>query len=295
MPTLIFNAEGRLRSGWKVLLFFVAFEVLTGVLTMSALVVGLALKTDVPSLLEFKLGPLLGAVAGLAVTWLFLAVERNPFHSVGFKLNGRWVREMALGTCSGMLLMTLTALALLGLGAFHWTRNPGGHLPGIAGGFLIFLFVAINEEIAFRGYAFQRLVQSIGPWPTQALFALIFAAIHWSNPGIRDAGPALKALTTLNIALAAVLLGLCYLKTRSLALPIGVHLGWNWAQGHLLGFQVSGTTSAQGFWRPVLAARPQWLTGGTVGLEGSAICSALLVVIILALVPWKPKPRPEAA
>lgn len=292
MHSVFLDSEGRVRCGWKALLFFVAYEVLTGVLVIPVVLIGLAMKADVRSLLEFKLGPLLGAVAGLAVTWLFIAVERNPLHSVGLKLNRRWAREATLGALGGILLMVLTALVMLALGAFHWTRNPGGHFGGILGGFLLFLFVGINEEVAFRGYPFQRLVAGIGPWPTQALLALFFAAIHWSNPGIRDSSLALKAWTTLNIALAAVLLGLCYLKTRSLALPIGLHLGWNWAQGYLLGFQVSGTTEAQGFWKPILADRPQWLTGGAVGLEGSAICTVILVVAILPLALWKPK-EPE--
>jgi len=295
MLSLFQNAEGRIRGGWKALSFFVAYAVLTGLLTMPVLLIALALKADVASLMDFKLGPLVGAVAGLAVTALFLAIEGKPFHSVGLRLNRRWAWELTLGTAGGILLMLLTAFLLLGFGGFHWVRNPAGSLLGIAGGFLLFTFVAINEEVSFRGYPFQRLVQSIGPWPTQILLAILFAAIHWGNPGIRDASPALKTWTTLNIALAAVLLGLCYLKTRSLALPIGVHLGWNWAQGHLLGFQVSGTVT-QGLWKPVLANKPQWLTGGAVGLEGSAVCSGLVIAAILALVLWKPEiSAPEGA
>lgn len=289
------DAEGRLRGGWKALIFFVAYVVLTAVLTMPVVVIGMAMKADVSALVDLKLGPMLGALSGLGVTALFLAMEGQPFHSVGLRLNPRWAREFALGAAGGVALIGLTALLLLGMGGFHWVRNPGGSLAGIAGGFLVFLFVGINEEVAFRGYPFQRLVRSMGPWPAQILLAVLFAAIHWGNPGIRDASPALKAWTTLNIALAAVFLGLCYLKTRSLALPIGVHLGWNWAQGHLLGFQVSGTNAA-GFWKPVLANKPQWLTGGAVGLEGSALCALLLVATILALVLWKPEPpSPEGA
>ena len=75
---------------------------------------------------------------------------------------------------------------------------------------------------------------------------------------------ATRAWAGLNLVLAGVLLGLCYLRTRSLALPMGLHLGWNWTQGSLLGFGVSGLPSG-GWWTPVYHGRPLWLTGGRSG------------------------------
>jgi hypothetical protein len=108
--------------------------------------------------------------------------------------------------------------------------------------------------------------------------------MHWGNPGMHGAT---KAWATVNIALAALLLGFCYLRTRSLALPIGVHLGWNWAQGSLLGFGVSGTTDIKGAWTPIFHGRPDWLTGGTFGLEASVICTLVCGVAVVALWRWK--------
>ncbi|HJW43891.1 MAG TPA: CPBP family intramembrane glutamic endopeptidase, partial [Geothrix sp.] len=135
-----------------------------------------------------------------------------------------------------------------------------------------------------RGYPFQRLVQGAGPWVGQLVFAALFALAHWSNPGMAGAT---KAWATLNIGLAAILLGFCYLRTGSLALPIGVHLGWNWAQGSLLGFGVSGTTDIKGLWTPVFHGRPEWLTGGAFGLEASLPCTLICGVAILGLWRWK--------
>jgi len=294
MVSLFLDSEGRVRGGWKALLFLVAVWIVSNVLVIPVVVAGLALKMDLRPLVDYKFGPLMGVLAGLAVTAAFLAIERKPFRTVGFHLNARWAKELALGTLGGLLVMVFTALGLLALGGFHWTRNPNGNFMGILLGLVIFLVVAINEETIYRGYPFQRLVEHLGPWPTQVLLAALFAFDHWGNPGIHTAAPALKAWTTLNIALAAVMLGLCYLKTKSLALPIGVHLGWNWAQGNLLGFQVSGTTQAQGFWTPILHDRPEWLTGGIVGLEGSAVCAGIAVIGILGLILWKPRMGKES-
>jgi hypothetical protein len=89
-------------------------------------------------------------------------------------------------------------------------------------------------------------------------------------------------LACLNIGLASLLLGLAFLKTGSLALPIGVHLGWNWAQGPLLGFGVSGA-GQRGHWTPVFGGLPQWLTGGDFGLEASLPCAVACSAACLGL------------
>jgi|GEM_PF-161200 len=287
--------EESLRSGWRVMLFLMAYAIATTFLFLPLEIIVYALKAE-RLVATMTLETLAPTLAALVVTFAFLSLEHRPLASTGFRMDRAWAREIILGGLFGVLLMGATAFAIRTLGGFHWTFNAQGSLSSLAQGFILYLVVAVHEETVFRGYPFQRLVESLGPWPTQILLALLFTVFHWGNPGIRDAGLALKTWTTLNIALAAVLLGLCYLRTRSLALPIGLHLGWNWAQGNLLGFQVSGTPGGQGFWRPVLADKPQWLTGGAVGLEGSAICSAIVLVAILALVFWKPKrPQPSGA
>jgi membrane protease YdiL (CAAX protease family) len=282
------DAKEGLRSGWRVMLFFLAYVIAWTFLLLPMGIVALALKAERP-LATMTLEALAPALAALLVSLAFLSLEHRSLASIGFRMDRAWTRNLVFGVLFGLLLMGATAFAIRGLGGFHWTFNEQGSFVSLALGFLLFLVVAVHEETVFRGYPFQRLLDSLGPWPTQILLALVFTIVHWGNPGIRDASFALKAWTTLNIALAAVLLGLCYLKTRSLALPIGVHLGWNWAQGHLLGFQVSGTSGVEGFWKPVLANKPQWLTGGPVGLEGSALCSVLVLLAILALMLWKPK------
>jgi hypothetical protein len=142
-----------------------------------------------------------------------------------------------------------------------------------------------------RGYPFQRLVEGAGPWVGQLVFAALFALMHWGNPGMHGAT---RAWATVNIALAALLLGFCYLRTRSLALPIGVHLGWNWAQGSLLGFGVSGTTDIKGAWMPVFHGRPEWLTGGAFGLEASAICTLVCGAAVFGLWRWRGRGASQA-
>ena len=96
---------------------------------------------------------------------------------------------------------------------------------------------ALNEELVFRGYPFQVLMKGIGPWGAMLLISSIFGFLHFNNPGA-------TLLSTFNTILAGVLLCLSYLKTRSLWLPYGIHIGWNAGLAVLLGYPVSGLDTA---------------------------------------------------
>jgi len=279
------SEQGRVRNGWKVL----------GFLALTALVLklgNLALKPALPFLKLHRDGIPQPLVAGLLVllpTVLCLRAEGRPIRSVGLGLGGRWFREALLGAILGVALIGLSALLVRGVGGFHFERGLAGGREVLVGLWL-YVGVAFFEELAFRGYLFQRLADGLGAWTTQLLLAALFAFAHWGNPGMQGAT---KAWASLNIALAALMLGLAYLRTRSLALPMGLHLGWNWAQGTLLGFGVSGNAES-GLLRPVFHGRPEWLTGGAFGLEASVPALLVLVGFILALHRWKGT-APEAA
>ena len=279
------NEQGSVRSGWKVLGF---------ILLLSSL--GMVFNLGAKALHVPRMGMAMGMWINAAITALasFICVrlERRSFRDLGFHLGPRWLGEWVVGTLGGILLILLTALVVKGLGGFHWERTAAIGARQVLLGAWTFLGVAFFEEIMSRGFPFQRLVEGAGPWVGQLVLAGLFSLAHWNNPGMHGAT---KAWATLNIGLAAILLGFCYLRTRSLALPIGVHLGWNWAQGSLLGFGVSGTTEAKGLWTPVFHGKPEWLTGGTFGLEASLPCALLCGAAILGLWRWRGSKLPAAA
>lgn len=267
------NKLGVVRSGWKALGFFLVLMALGGVL------VGLRRLG-----LRHGLGIWMGVLLVSLASYICVRIEGRSFSSLGLLPGRRWLLECLAGTLGGILLIVLTALLVQGLNGFHWVRAADVGARQLLYAAWMFLGVAFNEEILARGFPFQRLVEGAGTWVGQLVFAAIFALGHWGNPGMHGAT---KAWATLNIGLAAILLGFCYLRTRSLALPIGVHLGWNWAQGSLLGFGVSGTTDIKGFWSPVFHGRPEWLTGGAFGLEASLPCALVCGAVILLLWRWK--------
>ncbi len=272
----LMDAEGRLRNGWRVLGFL-------GLFLLAGLAVSLLTHLWPRGLRAYLSPKWLQVAAVLGVSWLCLHLEDRPLTSLGLRVNGAFLRDLALGAFGGAALIGAAAALAAGAGAVHWVRTPGVSLGDLGAAAWLFLAVAAFEEVLFRGYPFQRAVDGLGFIGAQGVFALLFAVMHWNNPGMT--GPSL-AWGTLNIALAATLLGLCWRRTGSLALPMGVHLGWNWTQGSLLGLGVIGYAS-QGWLTPLFHARPVWLSGGTFGLEASLPCALACSAAILFLWRWQ--------
>jgi hypothetical protein len=150
----------------------------------------------------------------------------------------------------------------------------------------LFLFagVAATEELLFRGFVFQRLISGVGQWPTQLITAAFFLLTHLNNPGMTGG---VKVMASVNIFLASILFGLAFIRTRGLAMPLGLHWMANWMQGGVLGFGVSGTQQL-GLLQPVFGEAPAWLTGGQFGLEASLPGLICIVVTLLLLKNWTP-------
>jgi membrane protease YdiL (CAAX protease family) len=202
---------------------------------------------------------------------------------VGLRLDRRWLRQFGAGTTLGIASLALAAGLIWAFGGVHFELDPNRSALGLVQGLYVFLCVALFEEALFRGFLFQRLAAGVGVWATQILLAVLFSLGHWGNPGM-------DGLTMLwasaELGLAALLLGLAYLRTRSLALPVGLHLGWNWAQGTLLGFGVSGFDQT-GWLRPVFHGQAEWLSGGNFGPEASIFGVVADLVLIGLLWQWQ--------
>lgn len=276
--------DGRIRGGWKAL----GFAFLQGLLADAFRLLHPAGAAEPPPWAPHEWFS--GAIVLLA-SWLCLKAEDEDFPSLGLRLDRRWAFEAGVGLVLGLFLILGAAFVGRAFGAFHWVRTPGVGSGGLLLGAWTYAAVAFNEELLFRGYAFFRLKEGVGALPAILVTALLFTAVHWNNPGM--AGPT-RVWACLNIGLAGLLLGLCAWRTGSLALPMGVHLGWNWAQGSLLGFGVSGT-EAKGLFTPVPDGGPAWLSGGDFGLEASLPCALLCGAACLALGAWPRRPAATPA
>lgn len=276
MNKIFFNAQQQLRNGWWVLVFIAILAVSRQLYKPTRdWLASLGAST-------MQLEPL-ALVFLLLVSWSCVLLRRQRLADLGLALNSRWWQQLLFGTAAGMAMMAVIALLMWSFSAATFGINPKFQAADLILGAYLLLLGAALEELLFRGFVFQRLIDGLGVWPTQLLFAAIFAAGHMENPGLEGSA---KVVAMLDLALASLLLGLAYLKTRSLALPLGLHFGWNWAQGYLLGFQVSGHEH-NGWLLPQLQAQPDWLTGGSFGAEASIFAVFVDCLALWLLWRWR--------
>jgi hypothetical protein len=268
----------RLRSGWRILAFLamaLAFSIPLFVLFQEFLPAEMELNTP-PGLYYVKLIEVLAITPALiaAGVWALKVFDRLPARALGISFEGAWLRQLLLGIAAGLLLVG-AALGLLwagGLAKVEWQGAGKEMLLVLGASALFMLLVGLSEELLLRGYLFQTLLRGIGPLLTLFLTSVAFALFHISNDNWT-----LLGLT--NIFLVGVLLGLLYLRSGSLWLPIGLHAGWNLAMVlfhvPVSGFQVSFST-------PFLTTLTghRLITGGAFGLEGGAVVSILLLGMI---------------
>jgi membrane protease YdiL (CAAX protease family) len=134
------------------------------------------------------------------------------------------------------------------------------------------MIAAAVEEITFRGYAFQRLVDAMGPVGAVIILSVAFSLVHLWNP-------AHSWLSTLNTILVGVAFSIAYLRTRSLWLPLGMHFAWNFVLGYGLGLPVSGIPFSKALLSASVVGSTA-LTGGDYGPEGG-LCATLVILAAL--------------
>lgn len=140
--------------------------------------------------------------------------------------------------------------------------------------FTLFFLVAVSEEIFFRGILFRMINRRWNIWAALVISALIFGGLHILNDNA-------TLWSSIAIAIeAGSLLGAAYAYSKNIWLPIGIHWIWNYTQGNILGFPVSGEDNVTSIITPEISG-PQWLTGGSFGAEASVISAVIGLLISL--------------
>jgi membrane protease YdiL (CAAX protease family) len=195
---------------------------------------------------------------------------------MGLAFCGRWKTELAMGMGLGAATILAVGAMEWGLSLAHFSRNPIATQLLLEGGAyycVLFMIAAAVEEITFRGYAFQRLVDAMGPVGAVIILSVVFSLVHLWNPSH-------TWLSTGNTILVGVAFSMAYLRTRSLWLPLGMHFAWNFVLGYGLGLPVSGIQFSKTLLSASVAGSAQ-LTGGDYGPEGGWLAT---VVILAALI-----------
>lgn len=282
---------GRLRALWRVLLFALLF--VAAVQIQAVLFFALSgMRTLPESILEvLVLQSVFFLAAGLGVGWAMLRwVDRRPMRELGFALDRRVPRDLAMGLAIGAAALVLVVLVLALGGAFRFTSAPGtvGAWLAFAVTALFWLVLpAVAEEVIFRGYPFRALVEGIGPVGATVIMSALFAGVHGAAPNV-------DAFSLANIFAAGIMLSLAVLWTGSLWFASALHLGWNWATVGLLDLPVSGWELFDAPLYDGAATGPRWLTGGEFGPEGGLV-GTLAVAAGITLTWWYARPGARGA
>ena len=204
-------------------------------------------------------------------------IEKNALSSLGF-VKRNWLKYLAWGILLSLLQMGVIALVyqVSGIGSFVLNELSLEPLLFILGLFPFWLLQGGTEEVATRGWLLTRIAARTNLPLAIAISSSLFGILHMGNAGV-------TFLSVLNIILDGVLAGLLFIYTDSIWLVVAQHGTWNYVQGNLLGFQVSGTGADASIFSFTMGAGPDWLTGGAFGAEGSIITTLVLLVSLVVV------------
>ena len=272
----------RLRAGWRLLLqsmILLSLGMCLGVLLVSVL---LALDPSLVESISF-LSPitmLLGVIAEtFAITIsVFLArrfIDKQPIESLGLKLNLQALFDVLAGIGISALQMGLIYALMAGLGwltfeGFAWEFDPiATVISSTLSFFVVFLLVGWNEELLSRGYHLQNIASGLNLTWGVIISSAVFSLFHLANPGA-------TWVSTAGLFLAGIFLACGYVRTKQLWLSIGLHIGWNFFEGVVFGFPVSGL-DIYALIRIHVTGPVLW-TGGAFGPEAGLIVLPSLIL-----------------
>ena len=296
------QSERRLRAGWRIVLLSIAqflFSFIVGVV----IAIGYAfysyfqgapiLQSDIMNSPIMMFANVIVGMVGIVPCVLIFGrwIDRRRFSDFGFKMTANWWIDFIFGLALGAGLMAVIFIVEKQFGwlsvrestsALRWDN----FYRYITRAFVLYIAVGFYEELFFRGYLLKNLSEGLhnskmNPKVAVALSliatSVVFGIAHATNPNA-------TFISSLNIALAGVFLGMGMLFTGSLAIPIGLHITWNFFQGNVFGFPVSGTNAGLSF-IDIEQLGPDGWTGGTFGPEAGYIgLVAMLLGSILTLV-----------
>lgn len=274
--------EKRLRTGWRLILHILGLVIMVLVSdALFSLLMG-AVEPLIKDSLILKLifraidvnlwGICILISLWLAGRWL----DRRPFKAFGFALNRRWWLDFGFGAVLGAVLMA----AIFGVEyALGWVKVTGtlyttssAFWAGLVFAFAHFLNVSIQEETITRAYWLRNLAEGFNFRKRNPRLALIFSLLLTSSIfGLMHLGnPNASLVSTLNLILAGLFLALPFVLTGEMAISLGLHLTWNFFQGNIFGFPVSGGTSHT-TWLAIDQGGPAFWTGSTFGPEAGML------------------------
>ena len=279
------NKFNEVRSGWKILLvFLLTFGIIFACSSIMGIILGIIILNNgnIDQLMNmnldsienneliFSISNCLGNISYiLACIIIWKVFEKQKLSKMGLTSIKKGYKEFIIGLILGAITMSIVAIVIMAIGDIHMINpiNKPQISMSLLYGLISFIFVGFGEEILSRGYIMSVLKQTRNKWIVLVGPALIFAALHLGNPGI-------DILSFINLFLVGVLFAYMFMKSKNIWMPIGYHITWNYFQGYIWGFEVSGL-NVNGLYK-IKNISNNIINGGEFGPEGGIIVTIII-------------------
>lgn len=291
MKKIFVNKNSQVRSGWKILLTFIAFLIFNTILNFitgfvyvfsKILPQGIDITNNnelvkimaEDTTLNFILSLLQSISVILVVIIIWKAFEKKPLKSIGLNNLKHGYKDLIKGVVFGAISIGVVFVILLLFGDIKLENGllEPNITTSLLTGLILFTFVGFNEELFARGYCMSVLKQTNNKWVMIIVSSIIFSLLHGLNPNV-------SAIGLINIFLVGALFAYMFIKSENIWMPIGYHFAWNYFQGNIFGFNVSGL-GMKGLYK-TKNVTDSLLNGGDFGPEGGIIAT---IVIILGFI-----------
>jgi uncharacterized protein len=288
-PTNIFLGEHGLRSGWRLLIYLLIIIVVSTVLNITVRHFR-GQPSGTPSPANLLISEIVNFASAFGAAFVMSRIERRPMGAYGLPASDAFRKNFWLGILLGLCEVSLL-IGMIGLfggysfGPLALTGQEALRWAGFYG--IFFLFVGFFEEFLFRGYMQFTLGDGIGFWAAAFVLSALFGAVHLGNPGEGWVG-------ALSVFAIGMFFAFTLYRTGNLWYAVGLHASFDWGESYLYSVPDSGVV-LPGHLSNALLHGPKWLTGGSVGPEGSVFCFLTIGLQFLVVMALFPKKKERAA
>ena len=268
------------KQGWlRALIFFFVGVVISGIIAspIQSIIEAGGLggtHTVNKSLLDVFLFYVVNYIGILICLWYFRTkIDGESIFTLGFRWSG-YSADAFFGAGVAVVIISIGTILLYAGGNLR-VYGVSFNILNLLVSTLLFVLVAFVEEVVIRGYVLINLMENMNRWLALLISAFLFALMHLGNEDI-------TLMAGLNIFIAGILLGVNYIYTKNLWFAIFFHFAWNFFQGSIIGYHVSGMTIDTGIME-IITKGPKEITGGAFGFEGSVFAAILQLIAIVAL------------
>ncbi len=257
----------KFKMNWllRIFIYLIVFFIFQVVFLLPFGFFGSVLSTN-PTFLG-KLVPHFIMIASPIIT-VILFEKSNIFRRFGFLKKGM-IKEYLFGYILGTVLITLCAIPIVLFFSDDFSVSKPLLLNYIFSGFIYFFIQGAGEEVMVRGMIFPVIAKESRPITALLVTSLFFGILHLANPGV-------TFLSFINLVLAGLMFGYCVIYFDSLWQACALHSAWNFIQGNVFGFLVSGTNSGDSLFNTTVTSGTDFFSGGQFGIEGSFFCFLVL-------------------